>query len=561
MTLAPTPPTTLRRHLFGGRLLLLVAALVVCADAVALAADARLALLIANSKYPRLGQLGNPPRDIVLVADALRQIGFEVMVEENLDQVSFRSVVRDLARRSRQYDTTLVYYAGHGAQIEGVNYLLPVDLPAPEQLEDIKLVSLTADEVLASIKSPFRVLVLDACRDNPVVSRGLSKGRGAGFTRGLAPVSPGVVSTGGVFIAYSTQANDIALDGEGQYSPFAAAFAAHVSRPVSIDDMFAMVTREVLEKTRGFQRPFKYASLDSILCLTGRCGQTIVGPPGRYETPGLPADPRPVSSLWQGLAALPKASVQRQSILDTLRQRVFSRYGSIVIYGTSNADQDPPLTAFGFDTDSVVFAGDEIRLSLAQGRHSETPEVAWEAIRWDSSLFCSARRIVTNAVRKGDEIIYVDKNQREKGTIQVVEGTVNDSLLNILCPGPVSIIPIPREGEVEWIPAGNVGRVPNDTISVASGMYLRDEQQGNLRYAVIRFNRFVNRSGEVVPNARAFGIIALDCDNKRYVALAELAEVEGRIVQIHANPLPWQNPKPGFAIANVAILACEASLK
>ena len=105
----------------------------------------------------------------------------------------------------------------HAAQIGGINYLLPVDVPKPEQEDDIRLASISADDVLSVIKSQYKILVLDACRDNPVLGRALSRGRGASYKHGLAAIAPPSDAVSGVFIAYSTQTDAIAIDGEGTY--------------------------------------------------------------------------------------------------------------------------------------------------------------------------------------------------------------------------------------------------------------------------------------------------------------------------------------------------------
>jgi uncharacterized caspase-like protein len=212
-------------------------------QAAVLAADAgksRIAVVISNADYSELGSLRNPEGDEQLVASALRNAGFTVTYLKNLKDEQFRAALRQVARDSAKTDVTLVYYAGHGAQVAGVNYLLPVDIPQPEQEDDIRLASVSADDVLAVIKSPYKILILDACRDNPTLGRALSRGRSAAYKTGLAPVTPPAEAAGGVFIAYSTQTNAIAMDGDGANSPFAEAFAAHVGTRTSIDDMFAL---------------------------------------------------------------------------------------------------------------------------------------------------------------------------------------------------------------------------------------------------------------------------------------------------------------------------------
>jgi hypothetical protein len=168
----------------------------------------------------------------------------------------------------------LIYYTGHGAQINGQNYLLPVDMEIPHTEADVELSSLKVDDLVNSIQSTTKVVFLDACRDNPALFKYLVKGRGA-IATGLAPTNAShltrLKSGGGVFIAYATDSESVALEGDGEHSPFTKALVRNLKKPISIDDMFSLVTREVALVTKGMQRPYKYASLENIVCLTGSC--------------------------------------------------------------------------------------------------------------------------------------------------------------------------------------------------------------------------------------------------------------------------------------------------
>jgi uncharacterized caspase-like protein len=172
-----------------------------------------------------------------------------------------------------------VYYAGHGAQLNGSNYLLPADIDIPRTEADIEFAGLKVDDLVNGIAAHTKILFLDACRDNPVLFKNIVKGRGSSPI-GLAPASasnfkqakPG----GGVFIAYATDAGAVADDGKGQHSPFTQALLRNMQKPISIDDMFSLVTREVRLVTKDMQRPFKYASLENIVCLTPACSSAPV---------------------------------------------------------------------------------------------------------------------------------------------------------------------------------------------------------------------------------------------------------------------------------------------
>ena len=167
-----------------------------------------------------------------------------------------------------------MFYAGHAAQVNGENYVLPVDMDIPQTNSDIQLTGLNVLDLVNSIRAKTKVVFLDACRDNPALYKDLAKARGAyptglapAVTSNLNPANPG----GGVFIAYATEAGSVAQDGEGGHSPFTQALLKNLTKPISIDDMFSFVTREVRLVTKDKQRPYKYASLENIVCLTGGC--------------------------------------------------------------------------------------------------------------------------------------------------------------------------------------------------------------------------------------------------------------------------------------------------
>jgi hypothetical protein len=239
----------------------------------------RIALVIGNASYAQLGTLNNPKKDATQVEHELASLGFSTKLIIDVNEQSLRRELRAFSARSESASLALVYYAGHGAQINGDNYILPVDLDAPNRESDIQLSAIKVDDLLTSLRSPVKIVFLDACRDNPVLFKNLSKGRGASYARGLAAPkdapSSNETSGGGVFIGYATDAGSVADDGSGKNSPFTEALLRHIGKPVSIDDMFSMVTRDVRQATSNKQRPYKYASMEQIICLTPFCGGAI----------------------------------------------------------------------------------------------------------------------------------------------------------------------------------------------------------------------------------------------------------------------------------------------
>ncbi len=239
---------------------------------IAFAAD-RVALVIGNSKYEHLGTLPNTLNDAQSMTASLKEMGYETTTLIDANDVAFRRELRNFSLKSSNASIAVVFYAGHGAQVNGENYLLPVDVEAPKRESDIRLSSIKVDDVINSLQSKTKVIFLDACRDNPSLLKSLASGRGS-YRGGLAPANGSSLELGGsgVFIAYATDAGNVALDSIGKKnSPFTTALLSHMKKPMSIDDMFSMVTRDVRQATKNAQRPYKYASLDGVVCLTTSC--------------------------------------------------------------------------------------------------------------------------------------------------------------------------------------------------------------------------------------------------------------------------------------------------
>jgi len=244
--------------------------------------DVRMALVIGNGSYANLPKLANPTNDAGAMADVLGKMGYATRLLLNASEQDLRREVRKFAGESSKADVALVFYAGHGAQLNGENYLLPADMDIPQTEADIQLSGLKVDDLINSIRSNTKIVFLDACRDNPALFKNLAKGRG-GRAVGLAPATgsnldPGKPG-GGIFVAYATGSDSIAADGTGKHSPFTQALLRYLQEPMSIDDLFSLVTKEVRLVTNSAQRPYKYASLESIICLTGPCSGSRTAAP------------------------------------------------------------------------------------------------------------------------------------------------------------------------------------------------------------------------------------------------------------------------------------------
>lgn len=232
-----------------------------------LPADAakRVALVIGNAAYVQAGALTNPVNDAADMAKALTEAGFDVILGLDLDRRSFDEKLRAFSRSLDGADTAVLFYAGHGLQVAGRNYLVPVDAGLSTE-RDLDFETISLDFVLRQMEvgreGKTSIVFLDACRDNPL-ARNLARSMGtrsASIGSGLAEVQTGV----GTFIAYSTQPGNVALDGAGRNSPFTAALAAHVSEPgKNLTSIMIEVRNDVLKATDGRQVPWDHSALTS----------------------------------------------------------------------------------------------------------------------------------------------------------------------------------------------------------------------------------------------------------------------------------------------------------
>ncbi|WP_292288878.1 caspase family protein, partial [Marivita sp.] len=235
----------------------IAAALMTTATAADVAAQERIALIVGNSSYTTVSALDNPTRDAQLIGSTLEQIGFDVTLLIDATQTEMKRALSDFGRKLRNggADTTgLFYYAGHGVQSFGNNYLLPVDVELNDAA-DLDLEGVEAQSVLrqmASARNRTNFVILDACRDNPFID--MAEFDSPGLAEMKAPT--------GTFLSYATSPGAVALDGTGQNSPFTLALSREISKPgVPVEQMFKQVRISVLDQTNGLQTPWDTSSL------------------------------------------------------------------------------------------------------------------------------------------------------------------------------------------------------------------------------------------------------------------------------------------------------------
>jgi Tfp pilus assembly protein PilF len=221
----------------------------------------RVALVIGNGRYQHAAQLPNPPNDAADIALALRKLGFDVVEGRDLGKREMEDKIREFGRKLERADLALLFYAGHGMQVAGRNYLVPVDAKL-ERAGDLSLDTIEVGQILAQMEAEKRVnlVFLDACRDNPL-ARSFSRSLGTRSTSvgsGLAAIQSAV----GTLIAYATQPENVALDGDGRNSPFTAALLKHMATPsLEISALMKRVRADVIAATHEKQVPWDHSSL------------------------------------------------------------------------------------------------------------------------------------------------------------------------------------------------------------------------------------------------------------------------------------------------------------
>ena len=227
----------------------------------AASAAGRVALVVGNGAYAEIGALPNPGNDAADVAAALRRLGFDVTTVRDADRVDMNEALRAFTRESVGADVALVFYAGHGLEMDGVNYLVPVDARL-ERDTDVRFETVVLDDVLAATAgASLRVVILDACRNNPL-ARSMQR---TSTTRSVSRGSFGELNESllgeETLVAYAAAAGTTAADGTGRNSPYTSALLEYLEQPLEIGILFREVRGRVLEETGGEQRPHEYASL------------------------------------------------------------------------------------------------------------------------------------------------------------------------------------------------------------------------------------------------------------------------------------------------------------
>ena len=228
----------------------------------------KLALVIGNSNYSGSAYLSNPIRDARLLEKTLTDLKFKVTYKENLTKAQMDEAIFQFSKKVTSQDTALFYYSGHGMQYNHINYLVPVDARIAKASQ-LRSMGVNSNNILDGIiNAKLAIILLDACRDNPIGSAS----RGA--TKGLAQPK---YAKGNYLISYATEIGEIANDGQGNNSPYALALANNLKKQKPIETILRNVRKEVRAITTPQQKPYYEPHIDDEVILN-QCEETVIIP-------------------------------------------------------------------------------------------------------------------------------------------------------------------------------------------------------------------------------------------------------------------------------------------
>lgn len=238
-------------------------------------APRRVALVIGDLAYQHVPELPNPKRDAAAIADVLRKIGFqEIVFQTDATRDGLLDTLRKFAARAERADWALVYFAGHGIEMGGINYVIPIDATLATD-RDVELEAVALDRLITAADGAkqLRLVLLDACRDNPFISNmqaspaaaPISRVRQANASRSTRSTGQGLAELepeAGTLVVFAAKHGQVALDGDGTNSPFASAIINRLPTPgLEVRRLFDFVRDDVMSITKRQQQPFSYGSL------------------------------------------------------------------------------------------------------------------------------------------------------------------------------------------------------------------------------------------------------------------------------------------------------------
>ena len=343
------------------------------------ASEPRVALVIGNSEYGEaIGKLKNPVNDAKLMAETLKGLGFSVNLVLDADQKAMKRAVKSFGAKLREAGsdaTGFFYYAGHGVQVEGTNFLLPVDAEIAAEA-DVEIESIAADDVMTQMQSAgnaVNLVFLDACRNNPLARTSRSA------TRGLARLD----APRGSFVGYSTAPGDVAADGDGVNSPYALALVEELKKPgISIEEAHRNVRSRVLAESGNRQTPWDSSSLTGPVVLAAKVD---------VPAPQPVAQPAPQPHIQQQ-TSVDKEIVFWESIKESSNTKDFEAYLAQYPNGTfvALAKNRMAVLASASPTPSQQAAAASSEVSPVAGKLVVTAEVMAKIDRYLQNVSASA---------------------------------------------------------------------------------------------------------------------------------------------------------------------------
>lgn len=345
-------------------------------------AERRIALVIGNGGYQHTATLRNPSHDAEDVSASLKRLGFEVVEGIDLDKRSMERTIRQFGVKLAGADIALFFYAGHGLQVAGQNYLLPTD--ARLQTEgDVDFESVALSLVLKQMEREAKtsLLLLDACRDNPL-ARNLARTMGTRSPmvgQGLAEVKTGV----GTLIGFSTQPGNVALDGTGRNSPYATALLKHIeSRDADISSILIDVRSDVVKATNGQQVPWEHTSLMGRVIFSPATAQASAGP----ASPTVPNYDKEMELAFWNAVKDSKTPELLRTYLERFPNGTFANLATALIAQAARDNAPPRAEAAKPEEKTVAAASPSLAapaapITPAQPTQDESPEALVRSIQ------------------------------------------------------------------------------------------------------------------------------------------------------------------------------------
>lgn len=383
-------------------------------------AQKRVALIIGNGNYTKVSPLPNPARDAAAVEAMLKTAGFGTVLRlTDLTAPAMRRALRDFSDQARGADVAVVFYAGHGIEVNGTNYLIPVDavLERDIDVEDEAVPLERVTQILDQTKR-LRLIILDACRDNPFVRTMKRTITGRSIGRGLAQVD---VLTSDTLIAFAAKAGSTAADGDGTNSPYTTALVRHLVTPgLDVRLAFGRIRDDVVKTTSRRQEPFVYGSL-------GGAEIALV--------PAAPAIPNPQLPPPSTTSA---AAREWQDVKDTTSLSVLERY-------VQRHTSDPVYAALAQDKIDVLKRQQQAALATAEAERQRR-----EAEQREKAVADAAKKKAEEEARRRDPVAALVPGSGQSARDRLADGSEC-----LFCP---EMVVAPAGNFVMGSPDNEVGR-------------------------------------------------------------------------------------------------------